>query len=40
MNLINISMKKFRLQITKTITSEPFWVEVTANTETEAQTMY
>lgn len=33
-------IRLFRLQITRTITSNPEWVEIMATSETEAQTKY
>lgn len=30
----------FKLQITKTITSEPFWFEIIAESKTQAQNKY
>jgi len=36
----DVITRLFRLQITRTITSNPEWVEIMATSETEAQTKY
>lgn len=36
----DVITRLFRLQITRTITSSPEWVEIMATSETEAQTKY